>query len=86
MAIVPDENVDAFAAPRLPAASDRRLQSLVDGGNRDGRLTAGEQAEPEALVEISEAISLARADAVVAGRARIDGVPNRAGACRPGPG
>jgi hypothetical protein len=55
--------VQAVAALRFPAVSDRRLQILMDRNN-DGELTAEERDELESLAELSEAISLVRADAL----------------------
>jgi hypothetical protein len=55
--------VEAVAALRLPAVSDRRLQILMDRNN-DGKLTADERDELESLAELSETISLVRADAL----------------------
>ena len=55
--------VAAVAALRLPAVSDRRLQVLMDRNN-NGALSADERQELEALAELSEAISLVRADAL----------------------
>jgi hypothetical protein len=55
--------VEAVAALRFPAVSDRRLQILMDRNN-DGTLTQEEHAELESLAELSESISLVRADAL----------------------
>jgi hypothetical protein len=59
----PVQMVEAVAALRLPAVSDRRLQILMDRNN-DRDLTADERAELESLAELSETISLIRADAL----------------------
>lgn len=59
----PLDMIEAVAALRLPAVSDRRLQWLMDRNN-DGRLTADESDELGSLVELSETISLVRADAL----------------------
>jgi hypothetical protein len=59
----PLEMVEAVAALRLPARSDRRLQMLMDRNN-EGALTSEEREELEALVELSERISLVRAGAL----------------------
>ena len=48
---------------RLPPKADKRLQSLMDR-NTEGQLTGGERAELEALVELSERMSLVRAEAL----------------------
>ena len=55
--------VEAVAALRLPDRADRRLQVLMDR-NTDGGLTPQEREELQTLVEVSETISLVRADAL----------------------
>jgi len=55
--------VEAVAALHLPPNADRLLQSLMDR-NTDGTLTPKEREELEALVELSQTISLVRADAL----------------------
>ena len=55
--------VEAVAALRFPATSDRRLQLLMDRNN-DGSLSIAEREEFESLAELSETISLVRADAL----------------------
>lgn len=59
----PLDMVEAVAALRLPPRTDRRLQVLMDR-NTNGALTAEEQEDLEALVELSETISLVRAKAL----------------------
>jgi hypothetical protein len=59
----PVQMVEAVAALRLPAVSDRRVQVLMDRNN-NGTLSAAEREELEALVELSEKISLIRAEAL----------------------
>jgi hypothetical protein len=59
----PLQMVEAVAALRFPAVSDRRLQVLMDRNN-EGELTAEEREELESLAELSETISLVRADAL----------------------
>jgi hypothetical protein len=59
----PLDLVEAVAALRLPARTDRRLQTLMDRNN-EGALTSAEQEDLEALVELSETISLVRARAL----------------------
>lgn len=59
----PIHMVEAVAGLRLPAVSDRRLTILMDRNN-DGVLTPEERDESESLVELSEAISLVRAEAL----------------------
>lgn len=55
--------VEAVAALRLPPTANRRLQTLMDRNN-NGLLTPQERDELAALVEISETLSLVRADAL----------------------
>ncbi|MFO0801954.1 MAG: hypothetical protein U0791_02355 [Gemmataceae bacterium] len=65
----PTELLEACAAMRFPPPTDALLQSLMDR-NTDGALNAEERAELQALVELSESISLIRAKALrVLGRA-----------------
>jgi hypothetical protein len=59
----PLEMVEAVAALRLPPKADRRVQDLMDR-DTDGALTPGEREELEALVELSEALALVRAQAL----------------------
>jgi hypothetical protein len=54
--------IESVAELRLPPRSDRRLQLLMDR-NTNGLLTDEERDELEALVELSESISLIRAQA-----------------------
>jgi hypothetical protein len=65
MAVIqaPLELVEAMADLRFPDRIDRRMQDLMDRHN-DGRLTPQERAELEALAEMSERISLVRAQAL----------------------
>jgi hypothetical protein len=55
--------VEAVAALRLPPKADQRLQTLMDR-NTNGGLTPEERDEMVALIEMSETISLVRADAL----------------------
>ena len=55
--------VEAVAALRLPAKADQRLQILMDR-NTEGTLGSEEKEELEALVELSQTISLVRAEAL----------------------
>ena len=48
---------------KLPPRADRRLQELMDRNN-EGRLAATEKDELETLVELSEEMSLIRAEAL----------------------
>jgi hypothetical protein len=59
----PVEMMEAVAALRLPAKADRRLQELMDRNN-ESSLSADEKAQLEALVELSERLSLVRAQAL----------------------
>jgi predicted DNA-binding protein len=59
----PLEMVEAVASLRLPPRTDQRLQALMDRNN-DGSLTVTEREDLEALVELSETISLIRAKAL----------------------
>ena len=59
----PQQWVENIAMLRLPEQTDRRLQQLMDRNN-EGLLTEQEQAELEALAELSEQLSLVRAEAL----------------------
>jgi hypothetical protein len=59
----PTEWVATIGDLRLPSKTDTRLQQLMDRNN-DGRLSAAEREELEALVELSERLSLVRAEAL----------------------
>ena len=48
---------------RLPPKADERLQDLMDRNN-EGVLTTSEREELEALAELSERLSLVRAEAL----------------------
>ena len=54
--------VESVSSLKLPARADRRLQELMDL-NTDGQLNRSERAELETLVELSESLSLVRAEA-----------------------
>jgi len=58
----PVEWIEAVGNLRFPAKADHRLQSLMDRNN-EGLLSKGERDELEALVELSEQLSLVRAEA-----------------------
>jgi hypothetical protein len=60
----PLEFVESLAELRLPAKTDALLQCLMDR-NTEGQLTAGEREELEALVELSERMTLLRAQALL---------------------
>jgi len=59
----PLEWVETVGNLRLPPRADQRLQALMDRNN-EGLLTETEHAELEALVELSERLSLVRAGAL----------------------
>lgn len=59
----PLELVEAVADMRFPATTDRRL-TLLMGRNNEGQLTPAEREELESLVELSQTISLVRAQAL----------------------
>jgi hypothetical protein len=60
----PVEWVETVGRLRLPRKSDQRLQQLMDKNN-DGKLTEQEYDELESLVELSESLSLVRAEALL---------------------
>jgi hypothetical protein len=55
--------VEAVASLRFPPRADRRLQRLMDR-NTQGLLSSEEKEELETLVELSESLSLVRAQAL----------------------
>jgi len=59
----PAEWVATIGELRLPSKTDSRLQQLMDRNN-DGQLSNTEREELEALVELSERLSLLRAEAL----------------------
>jgi hypothetical protein len=59
----PVDWVESVGNLRFPSKADRRLQELMDR-NTEGLLTGGEREELEALVELSERLSLVRAEAL----------------------
>ncbi len=59
----PVEWVEAVGNLHLPAKADHRLQELMDRNN-EGLLLESERGELEALVELSERLSLVRAEAL----------------------
>ena len=59
----PIEMVEAVAGLHLPPRADQRLQDLMDRNN-NGALTPEEREQLEALVELSEAIAIVRAQAL----------------------
>ena len=59
----PVDWVESVGRLRLPPKVDRRLQELMDR-NTEGTLTEREREDLESLVELSEEISLVRAEAL----------------------
>jgi hypothetical protein len=59
----PAEWLATIGELRLPSKTDSHLQRLMDRNN-DGKLSAAEREELEALVELSERLSLVRAEAL----------------------
>ena len=59
----PAEWVATIGELRLPSKADLRLQQLMDRNN-EGGLSTCEREELEALVELSERLSLVRAEAL----------------------
>lgn len=59
----PRELIESFAAVRFPPKTDARLQWLMDR-NSAGQLQPHERDELEALMELSEHLSLLRAKAL----------------------
>jgi hypothetical protein len=55
--------VESITMLRLPEHADQRLQELMDRNN-EGQLTESEKADLEALAELSEQLSLVRAEAL----------------------
>ena len=65
MAVIsaPLDWVEFVSDLRLPAQADRRLQDLMDR-NTEGQLTTEETTDLEFLVELSQTLSLVRAEAL----------------------
>jgi hypothetical protein len=59
----PVEWIEFVSDLRLPPRANERLQQLMDC-NTEGHLTESERAELETLVELSEQLSLLRAQAL----------------------
>lgn len=59
----PLEWVQSVGDLRLPPKTDQRLQELMDRTN-EGLLTEADRADLESLVELSERLSLVRAEAL----------------------
>jgi len=59
----PVEWIESVGALKLPDKTDRRLQELMDRNN-EGEISDSERRELEALVELSERLSLVRAEAL----------------------
>lgn len=60
----PIEWIETVGRLRLPGKTDSRLQQLMDKNN-EGTLTTVEREELESLVELSESLSLIRAEALL---------------------
>ena len=58
----PLEWVETVSDLRLPPKADKRLQELMDRNN-EGLLTEAERVDLESLVELSERLSIVRAEA-----------------------
>jgi hypothetical protein len=61
----PRDLIESVAGMRFPAKTDERLTWLMDRNN-DGLLTPTERDELDSLVELSESMSLIRAQALKA--------------------
>lgn len=73
MISAPIDWVESVGRLKLPARADRRLQELMDR-NAEGKLTEGDREDLEALVELSETVSLIRAEALhLLGRSELPG-------------
>lgn len=59
----PVDWVESVGRLRLPPRTDRRLQELMDR-NTEGQLSERDREDLEALVELSETLSLVRAEAL----------------------
>ena len=59
----PVDWIESVGNLRLPPKTDHRLQHLMQRNN-DGFLSEGEREELETLVELSEQLSLVRAEAL----------------------
>jgi hypothetical protein len=59
----PVDWIEAVGNLHFPSKADHRLQDLMDR-NSEGRLQGSEREELEALVELSEQMSLVRAEAL----------------------
>jgi len=59
----PSSWVETIVDLRLPSKTDLRLQQLMDRNN-EGQLSEHEREELESLVELSERLSLVRAEAL----------------------
>jgi hypothetical protein len=60
---VPINWVESVSELKLPVKRHRRLQMLMDRNN-EGQLTEEERSELESLVEMSQTLSLVRAEAL----------------------
>lgn len=62
--IAPLEWVESIGQLALPAKTDERLQELMNRNN-EGKLSDVERTDLEALAELSEQLSLVRAEALL---------------------
>lgn len=60
----PVEWVETIGRLRLPMKADERLQQLMDRNN-EGSLSTEEREQLESLVELSESLSIVRAEALL---------------------
>ena len=60
----PSEWVESVSSLRFPHKTDERMQELMHRNN-EGQLTGDERLELESLVELSEKLSLVRAEAIM---------------------
>jgi hypothetical protein len=63
MFVAPLQWVESIALLRLPEQADQRLQELMDRNN-EGELSDSERADLAAFAELSERLSLVRAEAL----------------------
>lgn len=60
---VPEEGIESVSELKFPASTNRQMQRLMDR-NTEGSLSPEERQELEALVDMSEELSLVRAEAL----------------------
>ncbi len=59
---VPEKWIESVTELKFPESTDRRMQQLMDRNN-EGTLSSEERKDLQALVEMSEELSLVRAQA-----------------------